>query len=169
MNVGGPDVEIPVLKVRTPILGDEGIRFEALYNDEHARQVRRAALLTGSSETAHDIVHDAFVEVLQRWDRLREPAPYLSRAVVNGCRDRERRRATEVRCQSALVERGAPPEDVRLLDALGRLPFNHRAVVVLRFYLQYQDREIADLLGCRPGSVGPWLQRGLRALRKELT
>lgn len=61
-----------------------------------------------------------------------------------------------------------PAIDIPLYDALAALPFNHRAAVVLRFYQQFTDTEIADLLHCRPGSVGPWIQRGLRRLRKEL-
>jgi RNA polymerase sigma factor (sigma-70 family) len=60
-------------------------------------------------------------------------------------------------------------EDEHLWDALQKLPFNHRAVLVLRYYHQLTDREIATTLRCRVGSVGPWLQRGLRALRKDLS
>ncbi|MGH9231621.1 MAG: RNA polymerase sigma factor [Acidimicrobiales bacterium] len=48
------------------------------------------------------------------------------------------------------------------------MPFNHRAVIVLRFYHDLTEQEIAQLIGCRPGSVGPWIQRGLRKLRKAL-
>jgi RNA polymerase sigma factor (sigma-70 family) len=150
-------------------VGDEDRRaaFTALYLRELDGQVRRAALLTGSPETGHDIVHDAFVQVLRRWDELDQPGAYLSRAVLNGCRDRARREATARRKLPLLVP-DPQPGDEHLWDALQALPFNHRAVVVLRYYHQLPEREIAVLLGCRPGSVGPWLQRGLRALRKAL-
>lgn len=142
--------------------------FAGFYEDELAGQVRRAALLTGSPETGHDLVHDAFVEVYRRWDDLRDPGPYLSRAVLNRCRDHARRRATAAAKLPLLVE-PAGPEDEPLWDALQALPFNHRAAVVLRFYLQLPEREIADLLGCRPGTVGPWISRGLKSLREALT
>ncbi len=142
--------------------------FAAFYARELAGQVRRAALLTGSADAGHDVVHDAFVEVYRRWDDLRSPGPYLSRAVLNRCRDHARRRATAAAKLPLLVERSTPGDDV-LWDALQALPFNHRAAVVLRYYLQLPEREIADLLGCRPGTVGPWIQRGLRALRKALS
>ena len=121
----------------------------------------------GSAEAAHDVVHDAFVEVFRRWDRLDAPGPYLSTAVLNRCRDQARRSSTAQRKLPLLVDRGGP-EDEHLWDALQALPFNHRAAVVLRYYHQLPEREIADLLGCRPGSVGPWIQRGLRALRKAV-
>lgn len=142
--------------------------FVALYERELARQVRRATLLVGSPEAAHDLVHDAFVEVYRRWEQLRDPGPYLGTAVLNRCRDHARRTSTRTRRLPLLVDRG-DPEDEFLWDALNRLPFNHRAAVVLRFYHQLPERDIADLLGCRPGSIGPWIQRGLRTLRKDLS
>jgi DNA-directed RNA polymerase specialized sigma24 family protein len=87
--------------------------------------------------------------------------------VLNRCRDQARRDAT-ARRKLPLLLPGPEPGDEHLWDALQALPFNHRAVVVLRYYHQLPEREIAELLGCRPGSVGPWLQRGLRTLRKAL-
>jgi RNA polymerase sigma factor (sigma-70 family) len=142
--------------------------FTAFYERELAGQVRRAALLIGSVEAAHDVVHDAFVAVYRRWDTVREPGPYLGRVVLNGCRDHARRAATSRRKLPLLVERAEPGDEV-LWDALADLPFNQRAAVVLRFYLRMTDREIADTLGCRPGTVGPWIHRGLRRLRKDLS
>ena len=150
----------------TPVAADDA--FCALYEREHGAQVRRAALLVGCVETAHDLVHDAFVEVYRRWATLDDPGPYLNRAVVNRCRDQARRRLTRERYQWVLQERSASPEDASLLDAIGGLPFHQRAVVVLRFYLQCSDRDIAELLGCRPGSIGPWRRRALDRLRREL-
>jgi DNA-directed RNA polymerase specialized sigma24 family protein len=58
--------------------------FAVFYQSELLRQVRRAALLVEDPEVAHDLVHDAFVEVYRRWDALRDPGPYLGRAVLNG-------------------------------------------------------------------------------------
>ena len=62
----------------------------------------------------------------------------------------------------------AAPEDEMLWDAVQRLPYNQRAAIVLRYYHRMTEQEIAAELGCRTGSVGPWLHRGLRRLRQEL-
>jgi RNA polymerase sigma factor (sigma-70 family) len=145
-----------------------GDAFVALYERELGLQVRRAALLVGSQETAHDLVHDAFVELYRRWDDVRDPGPYLGRAVLNRCRDHARRASTRARRLPLLIDRGDPEDEV-LWDALNELPFNHRAALVLRYYHQLSDREIAAVIGCRPGSVGPWIQRGLKRLRKDLS
>lgn len=69
---------------------DRRSAFASFYDRELPLQVRRATLLTGNPETAHDLVHDAFVEVFRRWDALEQPGPYLSTAVLNRCRDHAR-------------------------------------------------------------------------------
>jgi RNA polymerase sigma factor (sigma-70 family) len=141
--------------------------FADFYELELAGQVRRAALLLGDREDARDLVHDAFVEVYRRWDELDPPGPYLSMVVLNRCRDAARRSARR-RSASVSAPTEEPSEDEQLWDALQQLPFNHRAVLVLRFHHQLTTAEIALALGCRPGSVGPWIDRGLRQLRKDL-
>lgn len=147
----------------------ESVEFQNLYLDEFDRQVRRAALLVGSSELANDLVQDTFVSLYRRWDSIKDPGPYLHRAVLNACRDHGRRRVRDQKLVRVLSD---PPEDTDtpelLWDVLATLPFNHRAALVLRYYGQLTEREIADQLGCRQGSVGPWIRRGLNTMRKAL-
>jgi len=114
-------------------------------------------------------VHDVFVTVFERWDDIANPGPYLQRSVVNACRDALRRRRTADR----FVRRYQPIDpatelDVPLYDALAKLPFNHRAAIVLRYYGDLTEVEIAVLLNCRAGSVGPWIRRGLDRLHNDL-
>jgi len=142
--------------------------FAAFYELEFPRQVRRAGLLLGSEHAAHDAVQDAFVEVFRRWSSLDRPGPYLETAVLNRCRDVGRHREV-VRRRTPRAAADVPAQDAPLHDALATLPFNHRAALVLRYYLQMSEAEISAQLGCSPGSVGPWIQRGLRRLRKELS
>jgi RNA polymerase sigma factor (sigma-70 family) len=144
--------------------------FDSFYRAEVVGQVRRAALLVGSDDAANDIVHDAFANMYRRWAEIADPAPYLNRSVLNGCRDRARRGQRYLR----LVDRLRPtapllgePEIVS--DLLGRLPFNQRAAVVLRFYAGFSTDEIATALDCPRGSIGPWIDRALNNMRKELS
>lgn len=145
-----------------------GVGFADFYEREIERQTRRAVLMLGSREAAQDAVHDAFVAVYQRWSQLESPGPYLELVVLNRCRD-VGRRGQLARRHANQHASDVPATDAPLFDALATLPFNHRAAVVLRYYHQCTEAEIAALLGCRPGSVGPWIQRGLRRLAKELS
>jgi RNA polymerase sigma factor (sigma-70 family) len=148
--------------------------FEQFYIDELEGQVRRSFILTGSNETANDIVHDAMIEVYRRWSTLEAPGAYLNRAVLNRCRDHGRRRhvadrSFQMYTTAELAQPHGATESIEMRRALSRLPFNQRAALVLRYYGGSTTAEIADALDCRPGSVGPWINRGLAALRKELS
>jgi RNA polymerase sigma factor (sigma-70 family) len=143
--------------------------FADFYRSEVVGQVRRAALLTGSSDLAHDVVHEAFVSIFRRWDHLDHPGPYLNRAVLNQCRDIARAQRRRGGPMARLdVHEPSSWDAEPIADLLDVLPFNQRAVVVLRFYVGLNNVEIAEALGCAPGSVGPWLDRALKQLRRVM-
>lgn len=150
--------------------------FDDFYRREFERQCRRAFLLTGSNEVANDVVHSAMLEMYRRWSTIDEPAAYLSKAVLNRCRDRGRRGRTADRAAHLIAEPVAVPgepylatADAMVLDAaLAGLPFNHRAAIVLRYYAGLTTPEIAAALDCPVGSVGPFVARGLVRLRAAL-
>ena len=154
---------VPAPPEPTEIVGD----FSAFYRRELSGQVRRATLLVGDPEVARDLVHDAFADVYTRWATLREAGALPQVAVPNRCRDHARRTSRASRRLRLLVP-DAAPEDEMLWDAVQRLPYNQRAATVLRYYHRMTEQEIAAALGCRTGSVGPWLHCGLRRLRQEL-
>ena len=143
--------------------------FARFYADELTGQVRSATLIVGSQPLAHDLVHDVFVTIFERWSDIDEPGPFLQRSVVNACRDalRRQRTAAQFLRRPQRFDTATEP-DVPLFDALAKLPFNHRAAVVLRYYAGLTEAEIAERLDCRPGSVGPWIRRGLDRLNSEL-
>lgn len=145
-----------------------GVAFGEFYGRELDAQVRRATLLLGSNELANDVVHDAFVAVYRRWDSLDEPGPYLNVAVLNGCRGIHRRRSRDLRLLPRVLDRGTASVDESLDDVLAKLPFNQRAAVVLRYYDGHTTNEIAHVLNCAPGSIGPWIDRALAKMRKAL-
>lgn len=148
---------------------DVSREFSAFYKAELVGQVRNATLIVGSQPVAHDLVHDAFVTIFERWHDIEDPGPYLQRSVVNACRDALRRQRTADRHLRTHQQTDVSTDhDVALYDALAKLSFNHRAAVVLRYYADLTEAEIAERLGCRPGSVGPWIRRGLDRLSNDL-
>lgn len=144
------------------------VTFVDLYTADFARLVRLATLLTGRPEVARDVVQDAFVRLHLKWAAVRNPEAYVQRSVVNGCRSHHRRAARDAARQRTATAGSdvASPLDVdHTFTTLAALSHRERAVVVLKFYEQRTEAEIADLVGCRPGSVGPTLHRALAKLR----
>lgn len=147
------------------------LTFSDLYRAEFLPLVRLATLLIGRPEAARDVVQDAFVGLHVRWSTVRDPLAYVRRSVVNGCRSHHRAGAR--RPQVPLGDH-EPPTSLaaddqvdHTLATLDRLSPRERACVVLKFYEDRTETEIAALVGCRPGSVGPTVHRALAKLRNE--
>ena len=140
----------------------------ALYEARYRDLVRLAYLLTGSVEVAEELVQDAFVAARASWDNVREPYPYLRSAVVNRTRTWGRRLQLERRHARRTDEAVVDLDADELWDALAVLNERQRAAVVLRFYEDLPDGDIAALLGCRPATVRTAIHRGLATLRKEI-
>jgi RNA polymerase sigma-70 factor (sigma-E family) len=122
-------------------------------------------------------VQDALVKAYRQWPRVRQadsPEAYVRRILLNGVRERWRRRertipvarfATEPTVLDSADEIARRAE---LLQALLALTFRQRATVVLRYLEGLSERETADLLGCSEGTVKSQTSRALAALRAFL-
>lgn len=153
------------------------VGFEQFYAGEFDAMVRVAFFLVGSQESAEELVQDAFVRLYRRWAELENPGGYLRATVVNGCRDRLRRRRRLDRHQVVLGSNGsgtAPwgadqsADRAVLMAALARLPIRCRTALVLRFYGGYSERETAEAMGVAVGTVKSFVHRGLKQLRQEI-
>jgi RNA polymerase sigma-70 factor (ECF subfamily) len=145
----------------------------------HWDDARRAALLvTGDRAAAEDIAQEAFLAALRalpRFDLRRPLRPWLHRIVVNRAIDYARARALRAEVgEDAAGEPVAPPAptgralDEDLAAALLELGVDHRAVVVLRYVLDFTPGEIAALLDLPRGTVNSRLRRGLDALSETV-
>jgi DNA-directed RNA polymerase specialized sigma24 family protein len=140
--------------------------FDALFARERRPMVRLAYLMLRSEAQAEEVVQDAFVGVLERWDRLDNPGPYLRRCVVNGCLSRRRRAARPVPVPVGGTDAVLATDHT--LDAVHRLAPRRRAMVVLRFYADLTQDEIADALQVPVGTVKSGLHRALSELKEAL-
>jgi RNA polymerase sigma-70 factor (sigma-E family) len=151
----------------------------ALYHSHYAVLVRAAALLVGDVATAEDVVQDCFIAMHRAWWRLRDTSkalPYLRRAVINRSRSVLRHRAVAGRHASAPApERPSAEEDALavvqrtwVLAALNALPGRQREVVVLRYYADLSEAEIATALGISKGAVKCHTARAKDSLRAAL-
>ena len=153
-----------------PALNADG-GFAGLFAAKRVPMVRLATLLVGSPAIAEEVVQDAFAAVSGRWDTVDKPGAYLRTSVVNGCAGILRRRTIEQRYRAARIEVAdseLPEQLIDLRSALDRLTDRQRLVVVLRYFADLPDAEIAEALGLRPGSVRSLAHRAIAALREEL-
>jgi RNA polymerase sigma-70 factor (sigma-E family) len=142
-------------------------RFEEFYRAQYEPMLRLAYLLTGSRSAAEDLVQDSFISLQPRYPALTAPVAYLRRTVTNACYSWHRRRRREQAYQLDLVEEAAPEHD-EMWDALAKLAPRRRAALVLRYYMDLSEADIATALGCRPGTVKSLTHRALADLKEEL-
>ena len=146
--------------------------LERLFREHWPRAYRAAHLVTGDAAAAEDIAQEAFLAAirnLDRFDRRRPFAPWLHRIVVNRAIDwtRARKLRAEVELGDWLPAAPAPEVDGSALARIAELAPEQRAVVVLRYVLEYTPGEIADLLGLPRGTVNSRLRRGLDSMKDE--
>jgi len=150
-----------------------------LFASQYRPLVRLAALLVHDDGVAEELVQDVFVALHQRWARLRDPdkaVAYLRQSVVNRARSALRHRTVVDR----FLRRQGPPAtapgaDIGALDAetqaevlaaVRSLPARQREALVLRYYGDLSEAEIAETMGVSPGAVKSHTSRGLATLRR---
>jgi len=156
-----------------------GDRLGALYARHGPDALRLAYLLTGDRELSEDLVQEAFIKVAGRLTSLRNADSfrwYLRKTVVNLANSYLRHRRVERAYAKGLISStagaGVSSPDMAtkqaVREAIARLPVRQRAVVVLRYYEDLTDQQIASVLGWPLGSVKSSLHRAAAVLREHL-
>ena len=154
-------------------MSDDGFReFVELH---YAALLRTGYLLTGSRDTAQDLVQNALLKALRLWQRIDEPLAYVRRILVNERISWWRRIGSREVLGSILPDRTTGRDltdavDARgeLLAALAQLPVRMRTVLVLRYWEDLSEAETARILHCSVGTVKSHASRGLARLRDVL-
>jgi RNA polymerase sigma-70 factor (sigma-E family) len=152
-----------------------------LYAAHYRALVRLATLLLHDVAAAEDVVQDAFVGMHRAWRRLRSPDAalgYLRQSVVNGARSALRKRGTATKylagqalpATAASAEHGALDrlDYAAVTAALRKLPDRQREALVLRYYGDLSEAQIAAAMGISQGAVKSHASRGMAALRTAL-
>ncbi len=151
---------------------DRSAAITALYREHALGLIRLAHVMLGDKTAAEDVVQEAFCGLYRRWGHLKEPdkaVTYLRSSVLNGCRSLQRRTRRESRAPVWTAPASADPtltseERKLLVDAMRHLPERQREALVLRFYLDMSDAQIAAAMGISQGTVRSTTYRGLAAL-----
>jgi RNA polymerase sigma factor (sigma-70 family) len=149
--------------------------FTDWYRDHHRRVVATLTVVCGDRALGAELADEAFVRALERWDQVRSmanPAGWVHRVGVNLARSRARRRAVEQRVLGRLAAPAAvvdPPElRPEVWAAVRSLPPRERAAVALRYVADLPERDVADALGLRRGTVARLLHDARRTLADRL-
>lgn len=167
--------------VRLSPVDDADSAVAALFASHRLAMVRLALLLVDDVETSEDVVQEAFASLHRRWPSLtdREAAVgYLRSCVLNGCRSVLRRRRTVRRnpqpAAEALTVEAADgrlllaEEHREVIAALQRLPRRQREVIVLRYWSELPEAQVAATLGISLGAVKSNASRGRQAIAAAL-
>ena len=151
------------------------VDFDTYARSRGQALVRYAFLLCGDRGLAQDLTQEALIKGSARWSRLREGAPdqYLRKVITNDFLSWKRRRSNREIVSHDVV--GGPMRDLygellardEMARAMQSLPTRQRAVLVLRYYEERSDEEIASILGCRPGTVRSLATRAFASLRSS--
>jgi RNA polymerase sigma-70 factor (sigma-E family) len=155
------------------------VTFEEFVAARLGALIRYATVVTWDPHLAEDITQDVLVRAQARWSRigrLDAPEQYVKRMVLNEFLSWRRRRAAHLVFVPTLEgmtphepDRTGAVDDLDLARRLiADLPPKQRAAIALRYYEDLTDEQIAELLGCRTGTVRSYLSRGLATLRKAL-
>lgn len=157
---GPPDADVRVVE-----------SIESVYSRMYAPLARLAYLLVDTRELAEEAVQDAFAKAYPRWRRIEQPEAYLRTCVVNACRKVQRRRELVRRTPVARHADAPGADDLadHVADVVRALPPTMREAVVLRYYLQLTDAEIARTLDIAVGTVKSTLNRARHQLRRQLS
>lgn len=189
-GAASPAVAAPVVTVAAPVLPvalrssldlrhvEREAALTRLFSS-NAPQLQRLAALLGAGHEAEDVVAEAFCDLHRKWGRLRDPeaAPaYLRSTVCNLVRMRVRhlqvvrRHPTDVLPDEASAESHAVlrEDQVEVVRALQGLPDRQREALVLRYWLDLREAEVAAAMGISAGSVKAHTSRGMAALTRVL-
>jgi RNA polymerase sigma-70 factor (sigma-E family) len=147
-----------------------------LHRDHYRALVRMACLLVDDVGSGEEVVQDAFVRVYRSLARVDDPLRYLRTAVMNGARSGLRRRRAARRYVAPVDVSGPGADEVvvarsehsEVVVALQALPRRQRECLVLRYYAELSESEIASTLGISAGSVKSHSHRGMAALSTAL-
>lgn len=150
--------------------------FDDYVRDEQGRLLRYAMVLTGDAGLAEDVVQEVLVRVNGRWAAIGgqvTTTAYVQRMIVNEYLSWRRKWARVVPFADAGATRTAPDpaEQVTtrhaLVGELAKLAPRQRAAIVLRYYDQRSDAQIAELMGCSPGAARGYISKGLQRMRVQ--
>jgi RNA polymerase sigma factor (sigma-70 family) len=154
---------------------DASIKFSEWYAAEYSRLVVLLALSTGSREVGEDAAAEAFARAYEKWDRVRRmatPTGWTYTVGLNVARRKMRRAALEralLRRQRPAEFTTSPPDLSELRQAVADLPERQRTAVLLRYYADLSESDVAKIMKVSPGTIAKTLHVARKRLEARVT
>ena len=153
----------------------EPISFESFFEDHRSKVFGALCLVTGNRQEAEEITQDAFLRLLERWDRvahLEDLTGFLFRTAMNVFRNRARRASLAARRSLGIADRrddlAAVEDRDEVIRMMRPLTAHQRAALVLTGYLGYSSEEAAQILGVRASTVRALATKGRTTARAKV-
>lgn len=146
--------------------------FVALWRGQFKAVARTATAITGSSEDGVELAQEAFARAYQHWrkvSRMERPDAWVHKVAANLAISQQRRNRIRPAATKEQSVQNPEPADEQLLASLRALSPAQRAVICLRFYLDWSVDDVAEALRKRPGTVRALTHQGMQRLRADLT
>jgi RNA polymerase sigma factor (sigma-70 family) len=170
-------VSVAVRRIQDPLLARSALQrqqakvatdLDGLFREHRSGLMSLAAAITLDRSMAEEVVQDAFLGLQRHYGHVENPVGYLHRSVVLRSISLLRRRKTASRYAAPLATVTTTPEIDETWTSVTRLPPRERAVVVLRYWHDMSEADIATTLGWPKGTVKSTLSRALKRLRKDI-
>lgn len=179
MDLDAADVRCTARRPAWLAAPDPADAVAVLYREHAVGLIRLAHVMLANRAAAEDVVQDAFFGLYRRWNQLDSKdraLGYVRSSVLNGCRTALRRRAHEAGDFGVSDPPAVSAEAIALISeerqelarALWRLPDRQREVLVLRYYLDLPDDQVAQDLGVAPSTIRSIRRRALSALKRSI-
>ncbi len=155
------------------------VGFAGFVREHTPALLRTAYLITGDAHAAEELVQDTMARLYPKWDRVAAadvPIAYVRRSMSNGYVNQRRRASRREYAFADVPERVDDYDAVSQLGdrdeiwaGLRHLPERQRVALVLRYFEDLSDDDIADMLESRPGTVRSLISRGLATLREQMS
>ncbi|NNN22707.1 MAG: sigma-70 family RNA polymerase sigma factor [Acidimicrobiales bacterium] len=144
--------------------------FLHFYQSNIEAFIKLAFVIVQSVPVAQDIVQDAFISVNRRWVNIHSPLSYTRISIVNGCKKYLRRKRIEEIVLPRLAKREILEINQRseLEGIILTLPSREKIAIVLRYYADMSEKEIAEAVGCSVNTVPGLIARGVEKLRRKI-
>ncbi len=154
---------------------DEGsksseVPFSVFYEKQYEKMLRLAYLMLGKVELSEDVAQESFLKMHKRWHLIENPDAYIKRVVINACNSHFRKSFREKTALNRMksIDLESEPTSLDFMHSLNKLNKKQKAAVILKYYFDLSEKEVATVLKLKQGTASSLIHRGVESLRASI-